>query len=193
MDRPEHAHDEVEETNQQQEHQHHAHGHTHHHSHHGHGHNHTHAAPPTALPPPINNNQDQQAILKAQIRQIQSSTSLTPKEKAESVQNLMMKQWNDSRDKVVLTKRQGSDTEADRKYEVANCKRNAAESGIHVDFAMPVSNECINGKCKTVFGRYFCVTCKFFDDDPTKDIYHCDKCRICRIGKVGPNVDNAER
>lgn len=47
-----------------------------------------------------------------------------------------------------------------------------------------MSKQCINEKCKTVFGRYFCETCKFFDDDPTKDIYHCDKCKICRIGKV---------
>uniref|UniRef100_K3WU11 RING finger and CHY zinc finger domain-containing protein 1 n=1 Tax=Globisporangium ultimum (strain ATCC 200006 / CBS 805.95 / DAOM BR144) TaxID=431595 RepID=K3WU11_GLOUD len=232
-DRPEHVHDEVEETNQQQEPQRHTHDHAHHHSHshHGHAHHgHTHAATPTALPPPINNNHDQQAILKAQIRQIQSSTSLTPKEKAESVQNLMMKQWNDSRDKVVLTKRQESDTEADQKrttyfneaenilgcsHYQRSCKLQAKCCGkwypcrfchdeneshaidryatenilcMKCETVQPMSNECINEKCKTVFGRYFCATCKFFDDDPTKDIYHCDKCRICRIGK-GLDID----
>jgi hypothetical protein len=56
---------------------------------------------------------DPQARLKAQIREIQSSTSLTSKEKAASVQNLMMKQWNDSRDKIALT-RQQSDNEVER-------------------------------------------------------------------------------
>lgn len=53
-------------------------------------------------------------MLKSQIRQIQASTSLTPKEKAESVQNLMMKQWNDAH-KVPL-KRQESDSETERKH-----------------------------------------------------------------------------
>lgn len=109
--RPEHSHDHDacrEEANQH-------HGHGHHHHHHGHDHSHSHPrGPPTALPPPINDNQDQQTALKVQIRQIQANTSLTPKEKAESVQNLMMKKWNDSRDKVVL-KRQESDSETERK------------------------------------------------------------------------------
>lgn len=57
--------------------------------------------------------QDRQAILKAEIRQIQSSPLLTPKEKAESMQNLMMKNWNASRDKVALTRVQ-SDAEVER-------------------------------------------------------------------------------
>lgn len=49
----------------------------------------------------------------------------------------------------------------------------------------PVGKICINDKCKTEFACYFCDVCKFFDDDASKDIYHCDKCKICRIGKVG--------
>lgn len=66
--------------------------------------------------------QDQQAILKAQIRQIQSSPLLTPKEKAESMQNLMMKNWNASRDKVAPIRVQ-SDAEVERQrvtYHVRN-------------------------------------------------------------------------
>ncbi|KAJ0404873.1 hypothetical protein ATCC90586_007823 [Pythium insidiosum] len=113
--------------------------------------------------------QDQQAALKAQIRQIQSSKSLTPKEKAESVQKLMMKQWNENQEKVALT-RQQSDNETER---------------LRVTYH-PVGKTCIN--CHQDFARYFCDICKFFDDDPTKDIYHCEKCKICRIGK-GLEID----
>ncbi|XP_019179279.1 PREDICTED: E3 ubiquitin-protein ligase MIEL1-like isoform X2 [Ipomoea nil] len=31
-------------------------------------------------------------------------------------------------------------------------------------------------------GRYFCETCKLFDDDTSKRQYHCGGCGICRIG-----------
>lgn len=43
--------------------------------------------------------------------------------------------------------------------------------------------------CGVVFGEYFCEVCKFFDSTPEKDIYHCDKCGICRLGK-GLGIDN---
>ncbi|KAN0055290.1 hypothetical protein ACTA71_008400 [Dictyostelium dimigraforme] len=46
----------------------------------------------------------------------------------------------------------------------------------------PVSNQCINSDCLKEFARYFCDVCKFYDDSPTKQIFHCDKCGICRIG-----------
>ncbi|XP_043810849.1 probable E3 ubiquitin-protein ligase RZFP34 isoform X4 [Manihot esculenta] len=39
---------------------------------------------------------------------------------------------------------------------------------------------CIN--CGVCMGRYFCETCKLFDDDTSKKQYHCDGCGICRIG-----------
>jgi len=38
------------------------------------------------------------------------------------------------------------------------------------------------------FIRYFCGTCKFFDDDEKKSIYHCPHCEICRVGK-GLGID----
>ncbi|RLN55520.1 hypothetical protein BBJ28_00002766, partial [Nothophytophthora sp. Chile5] len=68
------------------------------------------AAPPMSLPAPLtgaevcNCASAIQALLKVKIREIQSSPLLTPKEKAESVQNLMMKDWNDSRTKAASSK-----------------------------------------------------------------------------------------
>lgn len=53
----------------------------------------------------------------------------------------------------------------------------------------PVSKTCINSKCAIEFAHYFCPKCKFFDDTPDKSIYHCDHCRICRVGK-GLGHDN---
>jgi len=44
----------------------------------------------------------------------------------------------------------------------------------------PISNKCIN--CKVTFGKYFCSICNLFEDGD-KDIFHCNKCDICRIGK----------
>ncbi|KAJ8637736.1 hypothetical protein MRB53_012003 [Persea americana] len=39
---------------------------------------------------------------------------------------------------------------------------------------------CIN--CGVCMGKYFCETCKLFDDDLSKKQYHCNGCGICRIG-----------
>lgn len=45
----------------------------------------------------------------------------------------------------------------------------------------PASNECIT--CKIQFSAYFCSICNLYDDNGiTKQIYHCDKCGICRVG-----------
>jgi len=35
--------------------------------------------------------------------------------------------------------------------------------------------------CGVLFGRYFCATCRMFDDED-KQQYHCDKCGLCRVG-----------
>ncbi|PKI65999.1 hypothetical protein CRG98_013584, partial [Punica granatum] len=43
-----------------------------------------------------------------------------------------------------------------------------------------VRQVCIN--CGVCMGRYFCSTCKLYDDDTSKRQYHCDECGICRIG-----------
>ncbi|XP_030514955.1 probable E3 ubiquitin-protein ligase RZFP34 isoform X2 [Rhodamnia argentea] len=43
-----------------------------------------------------------------------------------------------------------------------------------------VQQFCIN--CGVCMGKYFCATCKLFDDDTSKKQYHCSGCGICRIG-----------
>ncbi|KAA0038782.1 E3 ubiquitin-protein ligase MIEL1 isoform X2 [Cucumis melo var. makuwa] len=43
-----------------------------------------------------------------------------------------------------------------------------------------VRQDCIN--CGVCFGKYFCESCKLFDDDTSKKQYHCNGCGICRIG-----------
>ncbi|EGG16544.1 hypothetical protein DFA_09088 [Cavenderia fasciculata] len=45
----------------------------------------------------------------------------------------------------------------------------------------PVAEKCIG--CDIQFARYFCAHCKFYDDTPDKKIYHCDDCKICRVGE----------
>lgn len=39
---------------------------------------------------------------------------------------------------------------------------------------------CIN--CGVCMGKYFCDICKLYDDDTSKQQYHCNGCGICRIG-----------
>jgi hypothetical protein len=46
----------------------------------------------------------------------------------------------------------------------------------------PVAPEC--SECNKSMSRYFCSVCKFWDDMPDKDIFHCSKCNMCRIGKA---------
>lgn len=36
--------------------------------------------------------------------------------------------------------------------------------------------------------RYFCKVCNLFDDNPKHEIYHCDACGICRVGR-GLGID----
>mmetsp|Transcript_21897 Transcript_21897/g.48389 ORF Transcript_21897/g.48389 Transcript_21897/m.48389 type:complete len:271 (+) Transcript_21897:53-865(+) len=43
------------------------------------------------------------------------------------------------------------------------------------------SEQCI--ACGEVFGDYFCEICNLWDDDGVaKQVFHCDKCKICRVG-----------
>nr|GEX50781.1 probable E3 ubiquitin-protein ligase RZFP34 [Tanacetum cinerariifolium] len=43
-----------------------------------------------------------------------------------------------------------------------------------------VQQMCAN--CGVSMAKYFCGTCKLFDDDTSKRQFHCDGCGICRIG-----------
>lgn len=48
------------------------------------------------------------------------------------------------------------------------------------------SRTCEN--CLEEFAAYCCEICKLYDNDEAKDIYHCDKCGICRLG-LGLGID----
>lgn len=37
--------------------------------------------------------------------------------------------------------------------------------------------------CHQSLARYYCAVCNLWDDDPNKEIFHCDECRICRRGR----------
>ncbi|RIA96463.1 zinc-ribbon-domain-containing protein [Glomus cerebriforme] len=50
----------------------------------------------------------------------------------------------------------------------------------------PVNKSC--NKCERELARYYCDKCKFWDDKPDKHIYHCDSCKICRVGR-GLGID----
>lgn len=47
----------------------------------------------------------------------------------------------------------------------------------------PASRTCCN--CGVVFGRYCCLVCHFYDDDTSKEQFHCTDCGICRVGGRG--------
>ncbi len=50
----------------------------------------------------------------------------------------------------------------------------------------PVSNSCINDICDNKkFAKYYCDICHLFSDSHITEIYHCDKCKICRICSLG--------
>lgn len=37
--------------------------------------------------------------------------------------------------------------------------------------------------CDQIFGAYFCADCNFWDDDGVqKQVFHCQRCGICRVG-----------
>jgi uncharacterized CHY-type Zn-finger protein len=64
--------------------------------------------------------------------------------------------------------------------EVVGCSMCGAED-------QPAEGGCAN--CGKHFAKYFCKVCRFYDDDESKPVYHCDACGICRMGK-GLGVDN---
>ena len=44
----------------------------------------------------------------------------------------------------------------------------------------PISDKCTH--CNIIFSKYYCTKCKYHNDDNI-NIFHCDKCKICNIGK----------
>jgi hypothetical protein len=59
---------------------------------------------------------------------------------------------------------------------------------MHCQTVQPWATACGNKACGAVLGAYTCGVCKFHDSTPNKDIYHCGKCGMCRVGK-GLGVD----
>jgi RING finger/CHY zinc finger protein 1 len=37
-------------------------------------------------------------------------------------------------------------------------------------------------ECGSLFGAYFCEVCNLYDDDLSKQQFHCHECGICRVG-----------
>ena len=48
------------------------------------------------------------------------------------------------------------------------------------DTEQPPGPSC--SECGHNFGTYFCAVCRLYDDDVSKQQFHCDKCGICRVG-----------
>ncbi|CAH9132661.1 unnamed protein product [Cuscuta epithymum] len=46
------------------------------------------------------------------------------------------------------------------------------------DTEQQVAGACM--KCGVKFGQYFCRICIFYDDDTTRNQFHCNECGICR-------------
>lgn len=59
----------------------------------------------------------------------------------------------------------------------------------------PVSNLCRNSDCDNnmnniEFAKYYCGICHLYSNEPKAEIYHCDKCNICRMCSVGHTRDD---
>ncbi|KAF8945090.1 hypothetical protein BGZ47_003275 [Haplosporangium gracile] len=52
---------------------------------------------------------------------------------------------------------------------------------MHCQTIQEAAQNC--SSCKARMAVYYCDTCKLWDDDSKKHIYHCDDCGICRIGQ----------
>ena len=61
------------------------------------------------------------------------------------------------------------------------CQRAADADKFFAARSQPIADICID--CSQPMARYWCAVCKFFDDEPDRDIFHCTACGICRRGK----------
>ena len=58
----------------------------------------------------------------------------------------------------------------------------------HCNTRQPASNSCINKECfffVETFASYYCDICHLYSDKPASEIYHCEKCKICRMCGAG--------
>lgn len=52
-----------------------------------------------------------------------------------------------------------------------------------------VSNSCKNVNCDNKeFAKYYCDICHLYSDSYMTEIYHCDKCKICRMCSLGYTI-----
>ena len=51
---------------------------------------------------------------------------------------------------------------------------------MHCVMVQPAAQYCAG--CARRMASYYCGKCKLWDDDPNKQIYHCQDCGICRVG-----------
>ena len=56
----------------------------------------------------------------------------------------------------------------------------------------PFSEVCANAECQKSFGRYYCGVCHFVDDHPTKNLFHCVACKLCRVGTLGVSYKHCD-
>jgi len=48
--------------------------------------------------------------------------------------------------------------------------------------------------CGVNASRYYCSVCKLWNNDPDKNVYHCDDCGICRVGRgIGKDFFHCKR
>ncbi|KXJ97167.1 hypothetical protein Micbo1qcDRAFT_130095 [Microdochium bolleyi] len=48
--------------------------------------------------------------------------------------------------------------------------------------------------CGVSAARYYCAVCKLWNNDPDKNVYHCDDCGICRVGRgIGKDFFHCKR
>jgi len=52
---------------------------------------------------------------------------------------------------------------------------------MHCETPQKAAQYCEN--CHIRLARYYCDKCHLWDDHPTKSIYHCADCGICRVGE----------
>ncbi|GJQ10884.1 hypothetical protein GpartN1_g2675.t1 [Galdieria partita] len=60
---------------------------------------------------------------------------------------------------------------------------------MHCGHIQSISQWCCNPECLKRMARYYCPICKLFDDDSSRNIYHCHSCNVCRVGK-GLGIDS---
>ncbi|CAG8623245.1 35734_t:CDS:2 [Racocetra persica] len=153
-------------------------------------------------------NEKYQNELRKIILSIQNDLSISQDEKAKKVQELMTFNWrqnekkptdidNESVDDLKPTYtyensqkfgckhyQRGSKLQAEcckRLFTCRFCHDEKCDHKIDRQTIQPASKSCNN--CKRELARYYCDKCKFWDDHPLRDIYHCDHCGICRQGR----------